>query len=195
MAARPTTVSTGNFHAAGMIKPEVRGGGTVFNYWHSRRPNSMNWSLFNLADFYFNRSGGPWSTSVKRRVHLLLNGIFRHYAFPIINLKRIQIEPIENPKRIQVEPIRIFSQTYRFYLMSANQNILLTCCRQTFQDNGDLWEQVCVLVYVFKTLFTTFWEVSPVLDLSASLIQRPLHECLAVSKNRPFCMTLQDIHL
>ena len=53
-----------------------------------------------------------------------LKGIFRHYAFPIKSLKRIQIEPIEHLKLIQVEPIRIFSQTYTFYPRSANQNIL-----------------------------------------------------------------------
>ena len=83
-----------------------------------------------------------------------LNGMFRHYAFPIKNLKLIQTEPIENPKTypsldqseysfkpihfIQAQPIRMFFQTYTFDPSSANQNILLTCCRKTFQDNGDL---------------------------------------------------------
>ena len=63
-----------------------------------------------------------------------LNGLFRHYAFPIKSLKLIQIEPIQNPKRIQVEPIRIFSQTHTFNLSSANQNILAHLLRRNILE-------------------------------------------------------------
>ena len=94
----------------------------------------------------------------KKQCTNFLNGIFRHYAFPIKSLKLIQIEPIEHPKRIQVEPIRIFSQTYTFYPSSANQNILLTNCRGTFQDADFEWASMSSVV---SPLIVMIYELRP----------------------------------
>ena len=140
-----------------------------------------------------------------------LNDLFRHYAFPIISLKRIQIKPIENPKRIQVEPIRIFSQTHTFYLSSVNQNILAHLLRKNILGQGWLVRagwcpcQCCKEpVNNFLEGFACLWYVCISYPDTTLWMLGCLHQPAPVglfSKtslipgNRPFCLTLQDTHI
>src|SRR4029434_8756461 len=86
-----------------------------------------------------------------------LNGLFRHYAFPIKSLKRIQIEPIKNPKRIQVEPNHnILSNLYILSMLSQSEYSRSLVGEKHFRII--VTRESRLVCNMAKSLSTTFWE-------------------------------------